>query len=479
MGAILATVLIALAAGALWRSPRRGDHAPFVRAITSLAILVSALAWGLVVYLARLPNGPSSVADLGVVERILAVREGANPVAWAYAGGDLVRVALPDWRVVARAPAHDLEFQTAAWDGRGLLVTFIDGRRGRAMVEGWGLLGDDGWVAPPTDASSANGSLSAFWDPRDRSLYLAELGEYSDRGGTLARALTLSTVDDKGTRTPLSSTYVHAVESRACRSGGALWLTGDQPHDACRVADPPAGGAAGGVRACEPAPDVPAGGLLCAGVISNVVPAAVLAPEGRIPVSRPPTALVPDPGVALRTSMRLLVAGGTLPDFTWWSPTPNVVHGAQDGWLRFSPHADRVDPAGMAARWLDASGQILRSEAAVFDMAQLPAHVLVLGDEVYAIGITPVLARFRLPMLDRIDRPEPVPRVRARLASMGSPSRLVEGALAVLLAAPPLLLLALMCTSFATGLAFAKRVALIVLVASPVLVEIVQRMWRL
>jgi hypothetical protein len=483
MGAVVGALLIALAAGALWRSPRRGEHPPFVRLLTLLAVLGSALAWGLVVYMARLPNGPSPAADLGVVERVIAVREGVNPAAWAYAGGDLVRVGLPDWRVLARAPARDLTFQTAAWDGRALLVTFVDGRRGRAMVEGWGLLGDDGWIATPVDAASGNGSLSAFWDPRDRSLYLAELGEYSDRAGTIARSLSLSTVDDRGIRTPVSSTYVRAVQSRACRSAGVLWLTGDQPEDGCRVAD---AAGPGGVRGCEKATDAPGGGppsapggLLCAGVISNVVPAAVLAPEGRVAVNRPPTTLVPDPGVALRTSLRLLTAGGTLPDFTWWSSAPEVVHAGQDGWLRFSPHADRIDPDGMSARWLDATGQAVRSEAAVFDMAQLPAHVLVVGDEVFAIGITPVLARFRLPTLDRVDRPAPEPRVRARLAAMGSPTRLVEGALAVLLAAPPLLLIALLCTTFAAGLAFAKRVALIVLVASPVLAEIVQRMWRL
>jgi hypothetical protein len=479
-------VLIALTAGALWRSPRRGEHALFVRGLTILAVLASALAWALVVYIERLPNGPSPAADLGVVERVIAVREGASstsatPAAWAYAGGDLVRVSLPDWRVLARAPARDLTFQTAAWDGRALLVTFVDGRRGRAMIEGWGLLGDDGWIAQPTDASSGNGSLSAFWDPRDRSLYLAELGEYSDRGGTIARSLALSTVDDRGTRTPVSSTYVRAVQSRACRSAGALWLTGDQPEDGCRVAD---AAGAGGVRGCEKATDAPgsappAGGLLCASVISNVVPGAVLAPEGRVAVSRPPAALAPDPGVALRTSLRLLTTGGTLPDFTWWSSAPAVVHAAQDGWLRFAPHADRIDPGGMAVRWLDGTGQVVRSEAAVFDMAQLPAHVIVVGDEVFAVGITPVLARFRLPMLDRVDRPAPVPRVRARLASMGPPAQLVEGALAVLLAAPPLLLLALLSTAFAGGLAFAKRIALIVLVASPVLFEIAQRLWKL
>jgi hypothetical protein len=171
--------------------------------------------------------------------------------------------------------------------------------------------------------------------------------------------------------------------------------------------------------------------------------------------------------------------GGTVPEFTWWSLAPEVVHAGQDGWLRFFPRADRMDPDGMAVRWVDGAGQVVRSEAAVFDMAQLPAHVLVVGDEVFAIGITPVLARFRLPMLDRVDRPAPVPHVRARLAARGSPSRLVEGALAVLLGAPPLLLIALLCTAFAGGLAFAKRVALVVLVASPVLVEIVQRIWRL
>jgi hypothetical protein len=69
--------------------------------------------------------------------------------------------------------------------------------------------------------------------------------------------------------------------------------------------------------------------------------------------------------------------------------------------------------------------------------------------------------------------------VRARLAAIGSPTRIVEGSLAVLLGAAPLLLIALLSTAFAGGLAFAKRVALVVLVASPVLVEIVQRMWRL
>jgi hypothetical protein len=131
----------------------------------------------------------------------------------------------------------------------------------------------------------------------------------------------------------------------------------------------------------------------------------------------------------------------------------------------------------MAATLLDSSGQVVRAEATVFDMAQLPAHVFVVGDEVLALGITPVLARFRLPALDRVDRPEPLPRVRARLSAMGAPSRLLEGALAVLLAAPPLLLMALLCTGFRAGLAFAKRAALAVLVAAPVLVELVERMW--
>jgi hypothetical protein len=507
MGAVIGAVVLALAAGALWRSPRQGDGPAFVRWITVVAIVASGLAWGLVLYAARLPNGPSQAADLGVIERVLAVREGTNPTAWAYANGELVRLSLPDWRVLARVPARDLIFQTAAWNGRALLVTFVDGRRGRAMIEGWGLLGDAGWIAPPTDTTSAYGSLSAFWDPADRTMVLAELGEYVDRGGAIARPLTLSSVDDKGVRAQVSSTFVHAVESRACRSAGQLWLTGDQPQQACRVADV---AGAGGVKACERAADgpsgEPAGGLVCAGVISNVVPGAVLAPEGRLPVIRPPASLVPDSRVALRTSLRLLPAGGTLPDFTWWSPaqdggvsgltpdggvsgltpdggvsglTPDVVHRAGDGWLRFSARSVRGDPGGMAAVSLDSSGQVTRAEATVFDMAQLPAHVFVVGDEVLAVGITPVLARFRLPGLDRVDRPEPLVRVRARLAGMGGSRRLIEGALAVLLAAPPLLLIALLCTSFRAGLAFAKRVALVVIVAAPVLIELVQRMWRL
>jgi hypothetical protein len=478
MGAVIAAVVLALAAGALWRSPRHGDGPAFVRWITLVAILASGLAWGLVLYAARLPNGPSQAADIGAIERVLAVREGPNPSAWAYANGDLVRVSLPDWRVLARAPARDLIFQTAAWNGRALLVTFVDGRRGRAMIEGWGLLGDAGWIAPPTDTTSAYGSLSAYWDPADRTLYLAELGEYADRGGGIARPLALSSVDDKGVRTPVSSTYVHAVESRACRSGGQLWLTGDQPQHACRVAD---AAGPGGVKACERPADGPSGeppgGLICAGVISNVVPGAVLAPDGRQPVVRPPASLVPDASVALRTSLRLLPAGGTLPDFTWWSPAPDVVHRAGDGWLRFFARSVRGDPGEMVVLSLDSSGQVASTEATVFDMAQLPAHVFVVGDEVLALGITPVLARFRLPGLDRVDRPEPLVRVRARLAGMGGPSRLIEGALAVLLCAFPLLLIALLCTSFSGGLAFAKRIALVALVAAPVLIELVQRMW--
>jgi hypothetical protein len=236
---------------------------------------------------------------------------------------------------------------------------------------------------------------------------------------------------------------------------------------------------AGGVKSCDHPTDSPPGGLLCAGVISNLVPGAVLAPDGRVAVSRPPASLVKDAGVALRTSLRLLPAGGTLPDFTWWSPAPDVVHQAGDGWLRFSARSERGDPGGMVVASLDAAGQTVRAEATVFDMAQLPAHVFVVRDEVLAVGITPVLARFRLPGLDRVDRPEPLVRVRARLSGMGGPSRLIEATLAVLLAAPPLLLIALLCTSFRAGLAFAKRVALVVLVAAPVLIELVQRMWRL
>ena len=61
----------------------------------------------------------------------------------------------------------------------------------------------------------------------------------------------------------------------------------------------------------------------------------------------------------------------------------------------------------------------------------------------------------------------------------GGPSHVVEGALAVLLVAPPLLLLALVCTAFAAGVAFAKRLSLVVLVAAPVLIELVQRLWAL
>jgi hypothetical protein len=480
MGAIVATIVIALAAGAFWRSPERGDSAPLVRWITLLACIASALAWGLVFYVARLPNGPSPVTDLGVVERVLAVREGNEPTAWAYAGGDLVRVALPDWRVLARVPARDLTFQTAAWDGRALLVTFVDGRRGRAMIEGWGLLGDAGWIAPPTDAASAYSSLSAFWDPRDRAMYLAELGAYTDRGGGIARPMALSTVNDKGERTPVSSTFVHAVETRACRSGGDLWLTTDQPQEACRVVETPPQLAPGTARACElPTEAPPSGGLLCASVLSNVVPGAVLAPEGRVPVSRPPSALVADPSVALRASLRLRDPGGTMPDFTWWSPAPDVIHSVKDGWLRFSARSVRGDRAGMAARLLDPSGQNVRAEAAVFDMAQVPAHVFVIGDEVVAVGITPVSARFRLPSLARVDRPAEVPRVRARIAASADASYLVEGGLAVLLAAPPLLLIALLCTAFRGGLPFAKRVSLIVLVAAPALIEIAQRLWSL
>jgi hypothetical protein len=133
----------------------------------------------------------------------------------------------------------------------------------------------------------------------------------------------------------------------------------------------------------------------------------------------------------------------------------------------------------MATRLLDPAGKATIAESDVFDMAQLPAHVLLTGDEVLAVGITPVLARFRLPALDRVDRPPPLERVRARLSDMGGPSRLVEGALAVLLVAPPLLLLALVCTAFAAGVAFAKRLSLIVLVAAPVLIELVQHLWAL
>jgi hypothetical protein len=341
------------------------------------------------------------------------------------------------------------------------------------MIEGWGLLGDTGWIAPPANASSAWVSLSAFWDSRDRSLYLAELGERAERGGATARSVALSTVDDKGARTPVSSTYVHTVESRICRSAGDLWLTGDQPQAACHITE--AGGAAG-VKSCEPATDAPAGGLLCANVISNVVPGAVLTPDGRKPVNRPPTSLVPDANVALRTSMRLLLVGGTLPDFTWWSPAPNVIHAAGDGWLRFSARSVRGDPGGMEAQLLDASGQVVRAEATVFDMAQLPAHVLVLGDDVLAFGITPVLTHFRLPSLERVDRPEPIPRVRARLSALDGSPRLIEGALAVLLAAPPLLLFGLACSGFRGGLAFAKRLALLVLIPVPVLIELVQKL---
>jgi hypothetical protein len=168
-----------------------------------------------------------------------------------------------------------------------------------------------------------------------------------------------------------------------------------------------------------------------------------------------------------------------MPDYTWWSPAPDVIHGVKDGWLRFSARSVRGDRAGMAARLLDSSGQSVRAEAAVFDMAQVPAHVFVVGDEVLAVGITPVSARFRLPSLDRVDRPEAFPRVRARLAATGDASYLVEGGLAVLLGAPPLLLLALLCTAFRGGLPFAKRIALLVLVAAPVLVEIAQRIWSL
>jgi hypothetical protein len=133
----------------------------------------------------------------------------------------------------------------------------------------------------------------------------------------------------------------------------------------------------------------------------------------------------------------------------------------------------------MAARLLDPAGQVVRAESDVFDMAQLPAHVFVVGDEVLAVGITPVLARFRLPALDRVDRPLPLERVRARLSGMGGPSHVIEGALAVLLVAPPLLLLALLCTGFAAGVAFAKRLSLVVLVAAPVLIELVQHLWAL
>jgi hypothetical protein len=485
MGAVVAAVLIAIAAGALWRSPRQVDRADtwdpnpgarLARAVTALALLASAAAWGTVLYIERLPNGPTPAANLGLFDRVIAVREGKDPVAWAYAGGDLVRLALPDWRELSRVPAQDLTFQTAAWNGRALLVTFVDGRRGRAMIEGWGLLGDAGWIAPPTDASSAYGSLSAFWDPRDQRLYLAELGEYTDRGGGLSRSLVLSTVDDKGLRTQVSSAVVHAVESRVCRSAGELWLTGDQPKDACRVSDAVG---AGGVRSCDRPTDAPAEGLLCAGVISNVVPGAVLTPDGRQPVARPPASLVPDASVALRSSLRLLAGGGTLPEFTWWSASPDVIHAVRDGWLRFSARSARGDPRGMAARLLDSPGQIVRAESDVFDMAQLPAHVFVVGDEVLAVGITPVLARFRLPTLERVDRPAPVERVRARLSAVGGPSHVVEGALAVLLAAPPLLLLALLCTAFSAGVAFAKRLSLVVLVAAPVLIELVQRLWGL
>jgi hypothetical protein len=483
MGAVVAAVVIAIAAGALWRSPRRdlsfGDptpHARLARWITLLALLASAGAWGVVLYLDRQPNGPTPAVNLGLIDRVIAVREGKDPVAWAYANGDLVRLSLPDWRELSRVPARDLTFQTAAWNGRVLLVTFVDGRRGRAMVEGWGLLGDAGWLAPPTDASSAYGSLSAFWDPRDRLLYLAELGEYTDRGGGLSRSLSVSSVDDRGVRTQVSSMVVHAVESRACRSAGELWLTGDQPKDACRVSDAVG---AGGVHACDRPADAPADGLLCAGVISNVVPGAVLAAEGRSLVVRPPVSLVPDAHVALRSALRLLGGGGTLPEFTWWSPSPDVVHAARDGWLQFSARNVRGDPRGMAARLLDPGGHVVRAESDVFDMAQLPAHVFVVGDEVVAVGITPVLARFRLPALDRVDRPTSLERVRARLSGMGGPSHLIEGALAVLLVAPPLLLLALLCTGFAAGVAFAKRLSLVVLVAAPVLIELVQHLWAL
>jgi hypothetical protein len=112
-------------------------------------------------------------------------------------------------------------------------------------------------------------------------------------------------------------------------------------------------------------------------------------------------------------------------------------------------------------------------------MAQLPAHVLVVGNEVLAVGITPVSARFRLPTMDRVDRPEALPRVRARLAAWGGPSRLIEGALAVLLVSPPLLLLGLACAGVRALRSLVKRTALLVLVATPVLVELVQRMWRL
>jgi hypothetical protein len=497
MGTVVAAVLIAIAAGALWRSPRRdlsfgepAPHARLARWITVLALLASAAAWGMVLYMERQPNGPTPAANLGLIDRVIAVREGKDPVAWAYANGDLVRLALPDWRELSRVPARDLTFQTAAWNGRVLLVTFVDGRRGRAMVEGWGLLGDTGWLAPPTDAASAYGSLSAFWDPRDRLLYLAELGEYTDRGGGLSRSLSLSSVDEKGARTQVSSMVVHAVESRACRSAGELWLTGDQPKDACRVSDAVG---PGGVHACDRPADAPAQGLLCAGVISNVVPGAVLAAEGRSAVLRPPASLVPDANVALRSTLRLLGGGGTLPEFTWWSASPDVVHGVRDGWLQFSARSVRGDPRGMAARLLDPAGHVVRTESDVFDMAQLPAHVFVVGEdgtspaspergrnqEVLAVGITPVLARFRLPALDRVDRPPPLERVRARLSGMGGPSHVIEGALAVLLVAPPLLLLALLCTGFAAGVAFAKRLSLVVLVAAPVLIELVQHLWAL
>jgi hypothetical protein len=155
-----------------------------------------------------------------------------------------------------------------------------------------------------------------------------------------------------------------------------------------------------------------------------------------------------------------------------------VIHAVHDGWLRFSARNVRGDPRGMTARLLDPTGQTVRAESDVFDMAQLPAHVFVVGDEVLAVGITPVLARFRLPALDRVDRPAPLDRVRARLSGMG-PSHLVEGAFAVLLAAPPLLLMALVCTAFAAGVSFAKRLSLVVLVASPVLIELAQRLWSL
>jgi hypothetical protein len=499
MTTAVVAVLLALTAGALWRSPRDGDSAARVRWVTLLALLASAAAWGLALYAAHLPNGASTAAPagMGVVERVLAVREGADPVAWAYAGGDLVRVGLPDWRVLSRVPAQDLSFQTAAYDGRALLVTFVDPRRGRAMVEGWGLLGEGSrearWIVPPTPASTRYGSLSAFWDPADRRLYLAELGEYVDRGGTIVRPLTIFAVDDAGERTPVpvppgsGTTYVRALESRACRSGGALWLTSDaaQPQTACRVSDASPEGT-NGVRSCERASDAPPGGLVCASVLSNLVPGAVLAPNGRAAIRRPPASLVPDAGVALRASLRLLPGGGTLPDYTWWSPTAtgsDVVHTAGDGWLRFSTArtagSARGEAESLLARSLDASGEKVLGEGAVFGMAQLPAYVFVMGDEALAVGITPLTARFRVPGMQRVDRPEAIPRARSRLAAWGGSSRLVEGAMVVLLGAPPFLLLGLAAAGVRALRSLAKRIALLVLVAAPVLVELGQRMWPL